>query len=102
MSNTPTTGRRGYNFNVTVNDVSESTNSNGTAIIRAKVGVTLRGKAVVRTLVAQGKAANDVREALVKGASAKIRCLVDHVPTEDGKRGGQFLTAIGMPIAKAA
>lgn len=99
---TPSTTRRAYNFNVTVNEVSESTNTKGTAIIRAKVAVTLRGKAVVRTLVAQGKAANDVRAALVQGASTKIRCLVDHVPTEEGKRGGQFLTAIGMPIARAA
>ena len=102
MTKTTSTSRRGYNFNVTVNDVSESTNTNNTTIIRAKVAVTMRGKAVVRTLIAQGKAANDVREALVQGATAKIRCLVDHVPTEDGKRGGQFLTAIGLPIAKAA
>lgn len=102
MSTTPKTTVRGYNMNVTVNEVSESVNTNGTAIIRAKVGVTLRGKAVVRTLIAQGKAANDVRAALVQGATTKIRCLIDHVPTEDGKRGGQFLTAIGMPTAAAA
>ena len=102
MSNTPKTSARGYNMNVSVNEVSETTNSNGTALIRAKVGVTIRGKAVVRTLIAQGKAANDVREALVQGATTKIRCLIDHVPTEEGKRGGQFLTAIGLPIAKAA
>ena len=102
MSNTPNTSKRAYNMNVTVNEVSETTNSNGTPFIRAKVGVTIRGKAVVRTLVAQGKAANDVRAALVQGASSKIRCLFDNVPTEDGKEGGQFLTAIGMPTAKAA
>ena len=94
-----TSASRGYNLTMNVESVTESTMANGNTMLRAKVQAKLRGEMRPRTLIAQGKAAEAVREVLVEGAEgAKIRCLIDHVTNDDGERGGEFLVAIGLPL----
>ena len=108
MSNTETTAAasngstKAYNLDVNVQSVTTSTTTTGTPMLRAKVGLKLRGRDVTRTLIAQGKAFEAVKDAIVEGANTKVRALFARVQNEDGSEGGEFLTAVGLPLAKAA
>lgn len=91
-----------YNLNLSVQETSETTTSTGKPKIVSKVGLTLRGRQVTRTMVAMGAAADAVRDVMVPGETVRVRCLFDQVEGEDGAKGGQFLTAIGLPRETAA
>lgn len=93
---------RAYNLALAVQESTETTTATGKPMIRAKVGLTLRGRETTRTLVAMGAAADAIRDTLVVGETVKIRCLFDQVEGEDGEKGGQFLTAVGLPRETAA
>ena len=99
---TPEKAARAYNLNLKVLNVEESVNSNGTAMIKGKVGLTIRGRDTTRTLVAMGDAADAVRDVLVEGQETKVRCLFERYQNDNGEVGGEFLTAIGLPLKKAA
>ena len=61
----------------------------------------LRGQLRTRTVVAQGKAAELISGMLRKGNNLELRCLFENAPgTEEGKRGGEFLSVVGLPQPK--
>lgn len=93
---------RGYNLNLAIKESTETTTATGKPMIRAKVGLTLRGRQVTRTLVAMGAAADAIRDVIVPGENAMVRCLFDQVENENGEKGGQFLSALGLPRETAA
>jgi hypothetical protein len=92
---------KGYNIKMNVISAPEvSTMANGNTQVKFRAKVTLRGRATELTVVAQGKVAELV-EGLEVGNDPYLRCLISEVKTEDGKRGGTFLTVIDKPRAKA-
>lgn len=99
---TPKKAARAYNLNFKVLNVAETVTSKGVAKIKGKVGITLRGRKTTRTLIAMGAAADAVRAVLVEGQDARVRCLIEHVQNDNGEVGGEFLTAVSLPLEKAA
>ena len=93
---------RAYNLTVVPGSVQTITNSKGTKTFKTRVTTTLRGRQVERTLMASGKAHAELKGLLRKGREIQIRCLIESVANDDGSEGGQFLTAVGLPKAKAA
>ena len=94
------TGGRGYNLKVTPSAVEVKTDSRGKEFIRASVALKIRGRDATRTLIAQGKAMDAVQAVLVEGQEASIRCLFQNYLNDDGEKGGEYLTAIGLPMSK--
>ena len=94
------TGGRGYNLKVTPSAVEVKTDSRGKEFIKATVGLTIRGRDATRTLVAQGKAMDAIKDVLVVGSEASVRCLFQNYVNDDGEKGGEFLAAIGLPMSK--
>lgn len=96
----PKTTKQGYNLIVSqLTEAVVAKNAND------KLKITFRGKTtagkrtIERTFVAQGAAAEQIQEMVGKGNELKLRCLFSRAPsTEDGKRGGEFLTVIGLPL----
>ena len=101
---TDKTAGKGYNLTIKQLTTAErSTTASGTAQIKFRGELTLRGETRERTVVAQGKAAEAISGMLRKGNELALRCLFERAPaTEEGKRGGEFLTVLGLPRAKAA
>lgn len=89
---------KGYNMNLKVLSVETPTNSKGEEYIRAKVEGKIRGEMRPRTLIAQGKAADAVRDILIAGEEAKVRVLFEKVVNDAGEEGGEYLVAIGVPL----
>lgn len=94
---------KGYNIKMTpVSAPESSTIATGTAQVKFRAKMTLRGKEVERTVMAQGKSVEFV-DGVEVGNEVTLRCLFEEAPAvEEGKRGGQFLTVVGKPRAKAA
>ena len=98
---------KGYNLKITPKDgtIDTTPSSTGTAKIKFRGTLEQRGKTVERTVVAQGKAAEAISAIVVAGTEIGLRCLFDRAPGEEGKKGGEFLTVLGIPLppkAKAA
>jgi hypothetical protein len=91
-----------YTFNGTVSEVSTRTNVKGAAYSVFKLSTMLRGKAAVRTVIASGKAHMALVDNLVEGGKISIRGFFERGPGKDGKQGGEYITAVGLPRAKAA
>ena len=96
--------QKAYNFAVKQTTTAErSTTSKGTKQIKFRGELTLRGETRTRTVVAQGKAADLISGMLRKGNVLDLRVVFDRAPgTEEGKKGGEFLTVVGLPKAKEA
>lgn len=94
--------RMGYTLKVTpVGSINIQVTAAGTpkltfrAAIRGKGGRTLE-----RTVVAKGKAHNALIPLLRIGEEVSIRAFYDRMPAnEDGTRGAEYVTAIGLPKA---
>ena len=93
---------RAYNLKIKQTNTAErSTTANGTSMIKFRGELTLRGQTRTRTVVAQGKAAELISGMLRKGNDLELRCLFENAPAnEDGKRGGEFLSVVGLPQPK--
>ena len=94
------TAGRAYNLKVTPTAVEVKTDSRGKEFIRASVALKIRGRDATRTLIAQGKAMDAVQNVLVVGEEASVRCLFTTVTNDDGGKGGEYLSAIGLPMSK--
>lgn len=95
---------KAYNLALTqLTTASKGKNSKGTEKITFRAKGTIGGREVERTVVAQGAAAELISGMVRKGATMDLRVLFDRAPAnEDGTRGGEFLTVVGLPRAKAA
>lgn len=91
------TAGRAYNLTMTASAVEMKTDVRGKEYIKATVDMNIRGRAAKRTVIAQGKAVDMVKDVLVIGQEAKIRCLFSNYVNDDGEKGGEFLTVVGLP-----
>ena len=93
---------RAYNMTIKqITTAERSENANGTPKIKFRGELTLRGETRTRTVVAQGKAAELITGMVRKGNDLELRCLFENAPAnEDGKRGGEFLSVVGLPQPK--
>ena len=41
-----------------------------------------------------------IKDVLVVGSEASVRCLFQNYVNDDGEKGGEFLAAIGLPMSK--
>jgi hypothetical protein len=93
-------------YNVVAKQITtakKGVNAKGTAKITFRAKLTVGGREIERTVVAQGAAAALISGKLRKGNELPLRVLFERAPAnEDGKRGGEFLTVVGEPRAKAA
>lgn len=92
------TGGKAYNINLTPSEIAFPTDAKGNEYMRATVEGTFNGRPGKRTFVAKGKALEAVREHMSVGTTTKVRVLFSRVIGEDGARGGEFLTAVAMPL----
>ena len=95
---------RAYNLALTqLTTASKGVNAKGTAKITFRAKGTIGGREVERTVVAQGASADLIKGMLRKGGTMSLRCLLERAPAnENGKRGGEFLTVVGLPLPKKA
>tara|TARA_B100000929_G_scaffold110078_2_gene87220 strand:- start:3173 stop:3472 length:300 start_codon:yes stop_codon:yes gene_type:complete len=95
---------RAYNMTIKqITTAERSNNANGTPKIKFRGELTLRGETRTRTVVAQGKAAELISGMVRKNATMDLRVLFERAPsTEEGQRGGEFLSVVGLPEAKKA
>ena len=93
---------RAYNLKIKqITTAERSENVKGTPKIKFRGELMLRGQLRTRTVVAQGKAAELISGMLRKGNNLELRCLFENAPgTEEGKRGGEFLSVVGLPQPK--
>lgn len=91
--------KRAFNLKIKQLDTAEKgKNSNGKTRIKFKGELTLRGKLVVRTVSAQGVAADKIIASMRKGTVHSLRCLFERAPANDNGRGGEFLTVVDVPL----
>ena len=95
---------RAYNLKIKQTTTAErSENVKGTQKIKFRGELMLRGQMRTRTVVAQGKAAELISGMVRKNATMDLRVLFERAPsTEEGQRGGEFLSVVGLPEAKKA
>jgi len=94
---------KAYNVKATpLARATTSTTATGKKQVKFRASMTLRGKTVERTVVAQGAAADIVKGIIKKGQEVGLRCLFQTAPGTDGKRGGEFLSVVALPRAAAA
>jgi hypothetical protein len=99
---------KAYNVVATqLTTASKGKNANGKSKItfRAKLTVGKGDKAreIERTVVAQGAAADLISGMVRKGSELKLRVLFERAPAnDDGSKGGEFLTVVGLPLEKKA
>ena len=93
---------RAYNMTIKqITTATRSTTASGKDQIKFTGELTLRGETRQRTVVAQGKAAELITGMVRKGNSMDLRVLFERAPAnEDGKRGGEFLSVVGLPQPK--
>lgn len=78
-------------------------NVNGKDKVTFRAKLTVGGREIERTVVAQGAAADLLKGKLRKGSDVALRVMFETAPANDGgKRGGQFLTVVGLPREKRA
>ena len=102
--NMTTSNNRAYNVSVTqLTTASKAPAANGTDKITFRGSLTIKGQTRERTVVAQGKAAALIASNMRKGNVHDLRVLFERAPAnDDGGRGGEFLTVVALPRAKAA
>ena len=94
---------RAYNLAITqLTTASKGVTATGKTKITFRGKTTVAGREIERTVVAQGAAAELLDGKLRKGNSIDLRVLFERAPAnEDGKRGGEFMTVVALPRAKA-
>ncbi len=94
-------GGKGYNLTLTpkAGTIDTTPTASGTKKTKFRATFEQRGKTVERTVVAMGKAAEAIEGKIVEGEAVAIRCLFDRAPAqEEGKRGAEYLTVLGLPL----
>ena len=93
-------------YNVKATPVARATTtkmSTGKTQIKFRATMTVRGKIIERTIIAQGAAADLVKGLIKKGKEVSLRVLFERAPAnDDGKRGGEYCSVVALPRAAAA
>lgn len=97
------TSQRAYNYDVEQLTTAERTTlSNGTKQVKFRAKLTIRGEIKERTVIAQGKAVDLLTGKLRKGNKFGLRVVFNRAPANDNGRGGEYLSVVDLPRAKAA
>lgn len=84
-------------------EIDTTPNSAGTPKMRFRATYTAQGQQKERTVLAQGKAVEAVKDMIKVGEPVALRVIFDNAPANDeGKKGGEYLTVLGAPLPKAA
>lgn len=95
--------KKAYNFTVLqLTTAEKSVMSSGKPQVKFTGELTLRGKLVKRTFVAQGASADLLVGKLRKNKSIDLRVMFERAPANDNGRGGEFCSVVALPRAKAA
>lgn len=101
---TQTSSAKAYNLKITPKGaVEDATTASGTRKIKFRGTYVVQGKERERTVIAQGKAAELIAGMVTTGEEIGLRCIFETAPAlEEGKKGGEFVTVVALPRAKAA
>lgn len=94
--------RMGYTLKVTpVGHITLETMTTGTPKLTFRGAIQGKGgRTLERTIVAKGRAHDALAPLLRVGEEMSIRAFYDRLPAnEDGTRGAEYVTAIGIPKA---
>ena len=96
-------------YNVTARQLTtavKSVTSSGTDQVKFRAKLTVgkgdKAREIERTGVAQGAAAALLVGKLRKGTDIDLRVMFNRAPANDNGKGGEFLTVVALPRAKAA
>lgn len=95
---------KAYNVKATpLARATTSTMATGKKQIKFRATMTVRGKLVERTIIAQGAAADLVKGMIKKGQEVALRVLFERAPAnDDSKRGGEYCSIVALPRVAAA
>jgi len=94
-----TQSQKAYNLNVTpLTEADTTPTSAGGKKTKFRGTFVQGGKTVERTVVAQGKAADLIDGMITPGTAVALRCIYSRAPGEEGKKGGEFLTVVALPL----
>lgn len=96
------TVRLGYNIEVTpLGSITATPTAAGTPKLTFRAEVKAKGgRTLERTIVAKGRAHDALAAVLKEGRPVVIRGFYDRLPAnDDGSRGAEYITAIGLPKA---
>ncbi len=97
------TTKPAYNFTVRQLTTAErSVISTGTDQVKFRGKLTVGGREIERTIVAQGDAAALLKGKLRKGQDIDLRVIFNRAPANDNGKGGEFLTVVALPKPKKA
>ncbi len=94
--------RLGHTIKITPKGpVTITTNAHGTPRMTFRAEVhRKKGGSLIRTIVAMGRAHDTLADIVREGEKLSIRGFYDRMPAnEDGSRGAEYVTAIGLPRA---
>ena len=80
----------------------KSVTSTGTDQIKFRASMTVGGREIERTVIAQGASAALIKGKIRKGTPIALRCVFERAPANDNGKGGEFLVVVGLPLAKKA
>lgn len=83
-------------------EIDTTPSASGTQKLKFRATYTAQGQEKERTVLAQGKAAEAIANVIKVGEAVALRVMFDRAPGNDGKPGGEFVTVLGLPTAKAA
>lgn len=98
---------KAYNISaLQITTAEKSVTASGTDQIKFRGTLTVGGREIERTIVAQGAAAALLAGKLRKGRTIDLRVMFSRAPANDNTdskgRGGEYLTVVALPRAKAA
>ena len=99
-----TMSNKAYNIVATpLAAATKGTNANGKSKITFRAKATVGGREIERTVIAQGAAADKIENLIEVGKDVALRVLFERAPAnDDGSKGGEYLTVVDLPRAKAA
>lgn len=93
-------------YNVVVRQLTtaeKAVTATGKDKIKFRGKMTVGGREIERTVVAQGAAAALLTGKLRKGTDIALRCVFERAPAnDDGSKGGEFLSVVALPREKKA
>ena len=94
---------KAYNFTVRqLTSAEKSVTASGTDQVKFRGKLTVGGREIERTIVAQGAAADLLKGKLRKGTDIDLRVMFSRAPSNDNGKGGEFLTVVALPKPKKA
>ena len=102
---TASTGNSQKAYNVVAHQLTaaeESTTASGKPSVKFRAKLTVGGREIERTVIAQGASAELLDGKLKQGEDISLRVLFKRAPANENGRGGEYLSVVALPKTKAA